>query len=88
MTTSSTAAQQDSVIMQCRVCHSDVPSGAFCGYCGAHLYPLPGSGPDRWRADSYVAEPNEQLARLSLISSLFRIYCRGRGPHFGSRWAC
>jgi hypothetical protein len=71
MTTSSTAAQQDSVIVQCRVCHSDVPSGAFCGYCGAHLYPLPGSGPDRWRADSYVAEPNEQLARLSLISTLF-----------------
>jgi hypothetical protein len=71
MTTSSTAAQQDLVIVQCRVCHSDVPSGAFCGYCGAHLYQLPGSGPDRWRADSYVAEPNEQLVRLLLISSLF-----------------
>lgn len=71
MTTSSTAAQQDSAIVQCRVCHCDVPSGAFCGYCGAHLYQLPGSGPDRLRADSYVAEPNEQLVRLSLISSLF-----------------
>ncbi len=71
MTTSSTAAQQDSVIVQCRACHCDVPSGAFCGYCGTHLYQLPGSGPDRLRADSYVAEPNEQLLRLSLISSLF-----------------
>jgi len=71
MTTSRTAAQQDSVILQCRACHCDVPSGAFCGYCGAHLYQLPGGGPDRLRADSYVAEPNEQLLRLSLISSLF-----------------
>ncbi len=57
--------------MQCRLCHSDVPSGAFCGYCGAHLYQLPGSGPDRLRADSYVAEPNEQLVRLSLVSTVF-----------------
>ena len=71
MTASSTAAQRDSVIVQCHTCRSDVPSGAFCGYCGAHLYQLPGTGPDRLRADSYVAEPNEQLVRLSLASSLF-----------------
>ncbi len=71
MTSSSAAAQQDSAIVQCRVCQSDVPSGAFCGYCGAHLYQLPGSGSDRLRADAYVAEPNEQLVRLSLVSTLF-----------------
>jgi hypothetical protein len=53
------------------VCHSDVPSGAFCGYCGAHLYQLPGNGPDRLRSDAYTAEPAEQLVRLSLITTLF-----------------
>jgi hypothetical protein len=71
MTTSSAAAQQNSAIVQCRVCHSDVPSGSFCGYCGAHLYQIPGNGPDRLRSDAYAAEPNEQLVRLSLISTLF-----------------
>jgi hypothetical protein len=71
MTTSSAAAQQHSAIVQCRACHSDVPSGAFCGYCGAHLYQLPGNAADRLRSDAYVAEPNEQLVRLSLISTLF-----------------
>jgi hypothetical protein len=71
MTTSGAAAQQHSAIVQCRVCHSDVPSGAFCGYCGAHLYQLPGNSPDRLRSDAYVAEPNEQLVRLSLVSTLF-----------------
>jgi hypothetical protein len=71
MTTSTAAAQQHSAIVQCRMCHSDVPSGAFCGYCGAHLYQLPGNGPDRLRSDAYAAEPNEQMVRLSLITTLF-----------------
>jgi hypothetical protein len=71
MTTISAAPQQHSAIVQCRVCHCDVPSGAFCGYCGSHLYQLPGDGPDRLRSDAYAAEPNEQLIRLSLISTLF-----------------
>jgi hypothetical protein len=71
MTASDVAAQQDSAITQCRVCHSDVPSGAFCGYCGAHLYRLPGNGPDQLRADAYAAEPAEQLLRLSVVSTVF-----------------
>src|SRR5438270_11057288 len=71
MTTMSTAPQQHSAIVQCRVCQSDVPSGAFCGYCGSHLYQIPGNRPDRLRSDAYAAEPNEQLIRLSLISTLF-----------------
>ncbi|UMB67461.1 zinc ribbon domain-containing protein [Mycobacterium paraterrae] len=71
MTASSTAAQRDSVILQCQACHSDVPSGAFCGFCGAHLFGPPGDGPAPLRADSYAAEPNEQLIRFSLASSLF-----------------
>jgi hypothetical protein len=71
MTTMSAAPQQSSAIVQCRVCQSDVPSGAFCGYCGSHLFQLPGDGPDRLRSDAYAAEPNEQLVRLSLISTLF-----------------
>ena len=71
MTTSDIAAQQHSAITQCRVCHSDVPSGAFCGHCGAHLYQLPGNGPDRLRARAYAAEPAEQLLRLSVVTTLF-----------------
>jgi hypothetical protein len=77
MTTSNVAAQQHSVITQCRVCHNDVPSGAFCGYCGAHLYQLPGNGPDQLRIRAYAAEPSEQLLRLSLASTLF--------PHLSPR---
>jgi hypothetical protein len=71
MTTIDAAAQQRSTITQCRVCHSDVPNGAFCGYCGAHLYPLPGNGPDRLRLRADAAEPAEQVVRLSLASTLF-----------------
>ncbi len=71
MTTSNVAALQHSEIVRCRVCQSDVPDGAFCGYCGAHLYQQPGNGSDRLRPDAYAAEPNEQLVRLSLISTLF-----------------
>jgi hypothetical protein len=71
MTTTDAAAQQHSAIMQCWVCHSDVPNGAFCGYCGVHLYRLPGNGPDRLRIRADAAEPAEQLVRLSLASTLF-----------------
>ena len=79
MTTSNAAAQQNSAIVQCRVCRSDVPTGSFCGSCGSHLYQLPGNGPDRLRADAYAAEPNEQLVRLSLISTLFpQLFPRSR----------
>jgi len=71
MTTTDAAAQQLSAIKQCRVCHSEVPNGAFCGYCGAHLYQLPGNGPDQLRLRADAAEPAEQLVRLSLASTLF-----------------
>jgi len=71
MTTTDAAAQQHSAIKQCRVCHSDVPNGAFCGYCGAHLYQLAGNGPDQLRLRADAAEPAEQLVRLSLASTLF-----------------
>ena len=31
--------------MECRVCQTEVPAGAFCGLCGGHLTPEPGDGP-------------------------------------------
>jgi hypothetical protein len=71
MTTTDAAPQQHSAITQCRLCHSDVPNGAFCGYCGAHLYQLPGNGPDQLRMRADAAEPAEQLVPLALASTLF-----------------
>jgi hypothetical protein len=57
--------------MSCRVCESDVPAGAFCGLCGAHLTPQRGNGPDWLRIRAYGAAPGEHLLRPSVASSLF-----------------
>jgi hypothetical protein len=57
--------------MRCRVCHADVPTAAFCGFCGAALFHLPGSGPDWLRVRADAAAPEEQVARLSVITTLF-----------------
>jgi hypothetical protein len=57
--------------MRCRVCHADVPTAAFCGRCGAPLCHLPGSGPDWLRARADAAAPEEQVARLSVVTTLF-----------------
>lgn len=61
----------------CRVCDTEVPEGAFCGFCGAHLEARPGDGPDWLRVRSYGPAHGEQLLRLSLVSSLF--------PHLAHR---
>jgi hypothetical protein len=61
----------------CRVCGTPVPVGEFCGFCGAHLFPQPGNGPDWWRVRAYSAATGEHVLRLSLISSLF--------PHLAHR---
>lgn len=54
--------------VECRVCRTDVPAGAFCGQCGAYLSPSGGSGWLRLRA--YCAG-GEHLLRPSVVSSLF-----------------
>jgi hypothetical protein len=55
----------------CRVCGTDVPLGVFCGFCGAHLFPHPGNGPDWLRIRAYAAAPGEHVLALSVVSSLF-----------------
>jgi hypothetical protein len=72
MTTPSGAEQQQLVsATRCRVCGTDVPAAAFCGSCGAYLFRLPGNGPDWLRIRAYAAAPEEQVLRLSVVTSLF-----------------
>ncbi|WP_179476032.1 zinc ribbon domain-containing protein [Mycolicibacterium vinylchloridicum] len=60
--------------MECGVCQIDVPAGAFCGYCGAHLASEEKPGP-RWlrklRGDTFGASPGEGVLRPAIASSLF-----------------
>lgn len=56
--------------MRCANCDRDVPVGAFCGHCGAHLTPRPGDGPAWLRPDGLFAAPHETIFRPSLASSL------------------
>ncbi|EHB54888.1 hypothetical protein MycrhDRAFT_2082 [Mycolicibacterium rhodesiae JS60] len=60
--------------MECGVCRIDVPAGAFCGYCGAHLASEEKPGP-RWlrklRGDTFGASPGEGVLRPAIASSLF-----------------
>jgi hypothetical protein len=55
----------------CRVCGTEVPVGAFCGFCGAVLSRQPGHGPDWLRVHAYGAAQGEHVLRLSVVSSLF-----------------
>ena len=56
---------------ECRVCHTDVPAGEYCGLCGCHLTPRRGEGPDWLRIRDFGAAPGEHLLQPSLASSLF-----------------
>jgi hypothetical protein len=58
-------------LVTCRVCGTQVPAGAFCGFCGAHLSAHPGNGPDWLRIRAYAPAVGEHVLRLSVISSLF-----------------
>ncbi|TMC34961.1 MAG: PrsW family intramembrane metalloprotease [Chloroflexi bacterium] len=53
-------------LVTCPHCGSSVPSGEFCGHCGAHL----SIGSAR-RTHAYTAVPSERVAHLSIISTLF-----------------
>ena len=53
-------------LVTCPHCGSSVPSGDFCGHCGAHLT----IGSTR-RTNAYTAVPAERVAHLSIISTLF-----------------
>jgi len=64
-------------MVTCRVCGTEVPAGAFCGFCGASLSRQPGSDPNWLRAHTYSAASGEHLLRLSVVSSIF--------PHLAHR---
>jgi hypothetical protein len=67
--------------MRCAVCDIDVPAGAFCGTCGAHLSPQRGNGRGVLRPAAYGAAPGEHVLRLSVASSLFpHLPHRSRAP--------
>jgi RsiW-degrading membrane proteinase PrsW (M82 family)/RNA polymerase subunit RPABC4/transcription elongation factor Spt4 len=65
----------------CRVCKTDVPAGAFCGFCGSHLTSKRGDGPPWLRLRAYGAAPGEHVLRPSVASSLFpHLHHRSRAP--------
>ena len=67
--------------MHCAVCDTDVPAGAFCGTCGAHLSAQRGDGRGVLRPGAYAAAPGEHVLRLSVASSLFpHLPHRSRAP--------
>ncbi|MCB0941101.1 MAG: zinc ribbon domain-containing protein [Mycobacterium sp.] len=78
----STEAESDAVpTMECRVCQTEVPAGAFCGLCGGHLTPEPGDGPQWLRPGTFGPAPDESLLRPSIASSLFpQLPQRSRTP--------
>ena len=64
----------------CPHCGTTVPDAPFCGSCGAHLAHGRPGGAAR-RAHSYAAFPDESMARMSVVSSLFpQLSGHSRGP--------
>lgn len=64
-------------LVTCPHCGSAVPSGEFCGHCGAHL--TMGSAS---RRHAFAAVPSEPVARISIISTLFPHLPHRRGRPF------
>jgi rRNA maturation endonuclease Nob1 len=60
----------DVPLMRCPACQTDVPAGAFCATCGAHLSGSRGAV-GVLRPAAYAAAPGEHALRLSVASSLF-----------------
>ena len=65
----------------CSVCETDVPAGAFCGFCGSHLVSHRGDGPPWLRLRAFGAAPGEHVLLPSVASSLFpHVHHRSRAP--------
>ncbi|MGH3969598.1 MAG: zinc ribbon domain-containing protein, partial [Mycobacterium sp.] len=73
MSTTPSAPQEGQMMptTQCRACGTDVPAGAFCGCCGAHLFQESGGGLKRSRIRAFAVAPTEHVLRLSVVTSLF-----------------
>lgn len=67
-------------LVMCPHCGSMVPSGEFCGHCGAHL-----TGGNASRQHAFAAVPSEPVVHLSIVSTLFPHLPHRRGGAF--RWA-
>ncbi|HSS94005.1 MAG TPA: PrsW family glutamic-type intramembrane protease [Candidatus Dormibacteraeota bacterium] len=67
-------------LVECPHCGSMVPSGEFCGHCGAHLTRASADRPH-----SFAAVPSEPVLHLSIVSTLFPHLPHRRGGAF--RWA-
>jgi RsiW-degrading membrane proteinase PrsW (M82 family)/RNA polymerase subunit RPABC4/transcription elongation factor Spt4 len=64
-------------LVTCPHCGSLVPAGDFCGHCGAHLI-----SDSKRRTHAYAAVPTEQVAHLSIITTLFPHLPHRRGGPF------
>ena len=64
-------------LVTCPHCGSAVPSGDFCGHCGAHLT----TGSAR-RTHAFAAVPSQRVAQLAIISTLFPHLPHRRGAPF------
>lgn len=58
-------------MVNCRACGTDVPAGAFCGFCGARQTALQTRGPQWLRPRAFAAVGGEHLLRFAAVSTLF-----------------
>lgn len=70
-------ADEGPPLVSCPNCGSTVPSGVFCGRCGAHL--VSGS---RSRSHAFAALPSQPVAHLAIISTLLPHLPHRRGQPF------
>ena len=56
-------------LVGCPVCGRDVPDGAYCGACGAHLTSQIGNSLHRHHA--YAANPSQHIVHPSMVTTLF-----------------
>ena len=70
-------AEEGPPLVTCPHCGSVVPAGEYCGHCGAHL-----AAGDRRRTHSFAASPTEQVAHVSIITTLFPHLPHRRGAPF------
>ena len=64
-------------LVTCPHCESLVPSGDFCGHCGAHLV-----SDSKRRTHAFAATPTEHVAHVSIITTLFPHLPHRRGGPF------
>ena len=69
--------------MTCRICAVIVPTGEFCGNCGATASPRRGDGPPWLRLSAYAAAPGQHVLRPAVISTIFPALPRHSRMAFG-----